>query len=128
MSDSELLFFPRGQVSIDGLNPQQVTDFSYEFVNGAKLKSTLRSNPAGFTLGTKAVSGDFNIIVDEDGEEIDYDGAVDSGEVFQTVAKFPGGVNKTILMVLTSAGAKFTIDDGVARSLKFIGKLILPAG
>lgn len=127
MSDSELLFFPRGQVSIDGSNPQTITDYDYDFTNGAKLKPTLRNPTGGVVLGPKAVSFSFNMLIDSDGEEIDVDQAVDTGEVMLFTLKFPGGITKVIIGVLNSASAKFSIDDGVARALKGVGKLVLPA-
>lgn len=127
MSDTELLFFPRGQIGIDGGNPQQITDFNSAFANGAKLKHTLRANPAGITLGQKTLSFDFNIIIDEDGEEIDWDRKVDTGESTTLVCKKPGGVTKVLIGVISEASEKFSIDDGVARAIKGIGKVILPS-
>lgn len=127
MAGEELLFFPRGQISIDGGNPQQVTDFDYDFTNGLKLKPTLRNPTGGIVLGAKAVSFSFNLIIDDEGEELDVDTMVDTGETIPIVAKFPGGVTKVILGAISSASAKFSIDDGVARAVKGVGALVLPA-
>lgn len=122
--NQELLQYPRGQVSMDSGPLYQITDYDHELVNGAKLQSTLRSDPAGFTLGKRAVSGGFNCMIDEGGEERDWDSMVLNGTVTSFRLKFPGGDTKTISAILTSVGAKITLEDGVGRAMKFIGKLI----
>ena len=56
MPGENLVQFPRGQVSIDGTASFQMTDATWKHSNGAKLKATLRADPAGFVRGVRAIS------------------------------------------------------------------------
>lgn len=116
--------FPRGQVSFDSGPLQNCTTFSATTTNGAKLVNTLRSNPAGFTIGKKGVEASFDLMIDETGDERDWDAMVDKGTVHRLRLKKPGGKTKTLLCVLTSVSDEITIEDGVKRALKLIGKWV----
>jgi len=120
-SNEELAQLPRGQISFGSGPLQLIVDFDAKTANGVKLKSFLRRNPGGYVVGAKVVTGSFNLMVSEDGDERDWHALVDKAEVMPLVVKSPGGVRRTLKAILTEVGDKTSVEDGYARSISFTG-------
>lgn len=124
MADNEMLQYPRGQVSFGNGDLQQCTDASFDFVNGAKVVSTLRRNPSGVVIGSKAVTVTFNTKIDEGGPERDWAKKVNQGKPEQARFKFPGGKTYTVNCTAASLKADVTLDDGCNQSVTLVGGLV----
>lgn len=120
-SNEELAQLPRGQVSFGSGSLQLILDFDAKTANGVKLKSFLRRNPGGYVVGAKVVTGSFNMMVSEDGDERDWDQIVDEAKMQRIVIRAPGGKRKTLNCILTEVGDKTSVEDGYARSISFTG-------
>lgn len=123
-SNEDFSQFPRGQVSFSQGPLYNCMDFSATTSNGAKLVTTLRRNPAGFTMGKKGVSFSFNLMIDEEGDERDWDSMVDLGTVETLRIKKPGGKTRSLICVLTEVGDEISLEDGVKRPIKGVGKWV----
>lgn len=126
MADNELKQYPRGQVSLGPGDLQQCTDFEWDYTNNAKLIHVLRvvNGPSGYTVGNRAVSFTFNIVIDEDGPERDYFDLVDTGKPQQARIKLPGAVTKAINGVISGIKGRITLEDGVQMTATGVGKFV----
>lgn len=120
-SNEEIAQLPRGQVSFGSGPLQLILDFDAKTANGVKLKSFLRRNPGGYVVGAKVVTGSFNMMVSEDGDERDWDQLVDEAKMQRLIVKAPGGKRKTLNCILTEVGDKTSVEDGYARAISFTG-------
>lgn len=82
MADNQLKRYPRGQMKMAG-DLVQVTNASFKKTNNAKLMHTLRKSPSGVVLGHNEATFSFEAIVDEDGQERDWDNIQGKG-LFKT--------------------------------------------
>lgn len=119
--------YPRGQVTWNGVSLYQATDISYTHTNGAKLKSTLRKDPAGTVRGARGVTGSMNILLPDDpGDQdpIDWKSAVQFKIPQTALIKMPAGARVMLDLVITEEGAEVTLEDGVKKPIKFTGYFI----
>lgn len=124
MAAQELKQFPRGQIAIGGGDLQQTTNFEWDYSNNAKLVHTLRKRaPAGVVLGNESVTFSGQMVVDEDGPEIDLFDAVATGNFFVVRLKMPG-LTKGILGVINNVKGRFTLEDGVQFDYSGVGAFI----
>lgn len=121
MAESEIPYFPRGQISFGAGDLVQVTSVSYSYTNNGKLKHSLKRSPSGKVLGTKEVTGSFSVDIDEDGPEREYFARVDSGEEVSMRLKLPG-LTKNIVGFLTSIDGEIPLDDACTLKVNFAGK------
>lgn len=121
MSDQELKQYPRGQVSFGAGDLQQATNVRIQKSNNAKVLATLRRNPSGVVVGSKAVQVTGDTIVDEDGPERDWFKMVDEATPQQARFKFPGNVTVTVNCVAAEVTGEFPLDDAVKISFTLVG-------
>ena len=121
MAGENMTQFPRAQVSVNGQYSFQCTDLTWKHANGAKLKSTLRQDPAGWVRGARAIQGSANFAIDEGGDEFDFAEAVAYMIPQLLTIKAPGGVIKSINVVFTEEGEDITLEDGVKKPISFVG-------
>ena len=119
--------YPRGQVTINGVAMYQVTDFNYTHTNGAKLRSTLRKDPAGSTRGARAVSFSFNCLLPDDPDDddgIDFQNSVKYKIPQLILLKLPAGQRVMLDCFFSEEGGDITLEDGVKKSVKGSGYFV----
>lgn len=118
------LDFPRGQVAMNGGDLVQVQDATLDIVNGGKVISTLRSNPAGFVKGNLVATLKFNGVVSEDGPERDWPEMVATGDPQQVIFKAVPGTKYTIDCNATDMNLSLTMEEGTKFSVTLMGALV----
>jgi hypothetical protein len=116
--------YPRGQVTIGGVAMYQITDFNYTHTNGAKLRSTLRKDPAGSTRGARAVSFSFNVILPDDPadqDDVDWQNAVKYKIPQLILLKLPAGERIMLDCFFSEEGTEITLEDGCKKPIKGSG-------
>lgn len=121
MAGENMVQYPRGQVAINGQGSFDAMDATWKHTNGAKLKSTLRADPAGWVRGARACTGSMNLAISEDGEDFDYTSAVRFMIPVVLTFKVPGGIIRMLNVVFTEEGTDITLEDGVKKPLSFTG-------
>ena len=122
MADQELLNFPRGQIAIGNGDLQQAASASFTTTNNGKLVHTLRRSPAGVVLGTREGSGSIEMVVDENGLELEVFDRINNGSILNFRFKIPQST-KVIEGILTNADVSLPVDDVVGVTLAFVGRL-----
>ena len=121
MSTSEIPLYPRGQISFGAGDLVQVTNVTFAYTHGTKLKHTLKRSPSGKVLGNQELSGKFDCEIDQDGPERDYFARVASGEEVNMRLKLPN-LTKNIVGVLVSIDGDMPLDDAVKLTINWVGK------
>jgi len=121
MASSEILQYPRGQISMGPGDLVQVTNVSFSYTNNGRLRHTLKQSPSGKVLGNQEVSGSFTAAIDEDGPERDYFARVKSGEEVSMRLKLPV-TTKNVVGFLVSVDGDIPLDDAVELTINFQGK------
>ena len=121
MANSELLRFPRGQISIGG-DLLQVVEGEYTVNNNAKTKATLRSEgqPVGVVKGVVDCSGNFKCIIDADDREMDWVAFANDMEGKNIQYKSPK-ITDTVDAVVTQATVRFPNDDAIEITVNWTG-------
>jgi len=122
MADNELKQYPRGSLAIGNGDVQSAASASFTTTNNGKLVHTLRRSPAGVVLGTREASGTFELVVDEDGLEIEIFNRIANGDTVNFRFKMPQ-TTKVIEGILTNADISLPVDDVVGVTLAFVGRL-----
>lgn len=119
---SEFNPYPQGQLAIGGGVAEHVATAKLDANNNAKLVHMLAASPAGYTEGNNDLSGSFEGMIPQDGEEFDYLKEVTMKKRKKFRFKFPASV-KVIDGVLTSVNYTIATGEGCAYSVNFIGKV-----
>jgi spore germination protein YaaH len=114
--------FPRGRIALGAGDLVDCTNFKLTLTNNAKQVHTLRQKGAGYTVGTEETTVSFDAVIGTTGEEAAWLSKVQSGEVVQVRAKFPGGLTVVVDGVVKSADYDAPLDDAVKVSVEIIGK------
>ena len=83
--------YPKAYLAMGNGDLIQVTNFTVNYGNSGKVKSTLRRPANGVTTGNPECTCTFDSEIDEDGPERNYWKMCDAGEIKQIRAKLPGG-------------------------------------
>lgn len=119
----EFLNYPKARIALGAGDLVQVTNFTLDTKNGAKLKHTLRKKGAGATTGVEEGSLKFDMDVDEGGIERDYFGMLQSGAKQKVRCALPGGQTRLFVGRVASETIDQPLDDACKVSIEMIGRV-----
>jgi hypothetical protein len=110
-------FYPTGQVTLEGSVLVQADKYSAKYDNSLTLKATL-ANPNGTPVtGMKSVEVSWDMLVDNNGPELDMLKAIDEARPMLLGFKFPNlGVNTQINATAASATVAQSLGDACVVS------------
>lgn len=117
------LYFPQAYLALENSDFQQVTDFTLNLTNNAKLVKTQRRGVAGAVRGKPETNCSFNSVVDEDGQEHNYPRLVQNGTVKKMRVKAPGGDTYVLTGIFQNWAFNSPLEDAVGVACTFIGKM-----
>lgn len=112
--------YPKAAIAMDNGDLVQVTNFTINANNNAKMKSTLRRRNSGVTTGTFEGQVTFDMEVPASGFERDYFTLVSSAQMKQLRVKLPGGDTFVCEGVYQQIQGEQPADDAFKASLTFI--------
>lgn len=118
-----LVQYPRGQINVGQGTLQFAASAKFSYVNGAKVKHSLRRPGAGVVLGNPEVTGSIELDITENGPERDFFFMVRKGEVKQFVFDIPAD-SKAINAVVSGIDVDMPVDDAVKQTVNFVGTMV----
>ena len=105
-------FYPTGQVTLNGSTLVQADKFNMKPDNALQLKATL-ANPNGTPVtGMRSVEVSWDMLIDNNGPEVDAIAAVNEGRIDLIGFKFPAqNVNTTCRVAWASATVAQSLGD-----------------
>lgn len=112
--------YPKAAIAMDNGDLVQVTNFSINANNNAKMKSTLRRRNSGVVIGNFEGQITFDMEISESGMERDYFTLVSTGRLKQVRVKLPGGLTLVCEGAYQQIQGEQPADDAFKASLTFI--------
>lgn len=118
----EFLNYPKSRIALGAGDLVQVTNFTADTTNNAKVKHTLRKKAAGATTGTEETSLKFDMDVDENGIERDYLTMIKTGTTQKVRCALPGGETRLFTGIASKETIDQPLDDAMKVSIEMVGR------